>query len=245
MLRQQARRGIVRGLKGGTRQAPIRNRRRCRPLVEALEDRLVPANWFVSTLGANGNFGGLADPFRTIQHAVNVAQSGDRIHVAQGVYGYTGADRIGDDGRFNSPGNAATISAAFLHVNPAVVLVFDKSLQIFGGFDSGFATWAPSTFRTAIDGGGVNRGVFVLDDNGSAGPAFGAAGLDMEGFTVQNCRATGEAALPTSDSVNAFGGGVWINTAARDPATQGAFTLKNMVFRGNYSQGASVTGGTA
>src|SRR5262245_19391691 len=86
------------------RQGASRQRRRARPLVEVLEDRLVPSNWFVSTLGSDNNPGTIAAPLASIQHAVNVAQSGDRIHVAQGVYGYVGADRIGDDVRFGSPG---------------------------------------------------------------------------------------------------------------------------------------------
>jgi hypothetical protein len=206
-------------------------------LLEALEDRLVPSNWFVSTLGADTNPGTIAAPFATIQHAVNVAQGGDRIHVAQGTYGYVGADTIGDDARFQQPGNTGTLSGSFLHVSPAVVLVFDKSLQIYGGFNNDFTTWAPSTFRTYIDGGSVVRGVYVLDDNGAAGPGFGNAALDMEGFTIQACKATGEPGLPGTDSVNAYGAGMWISTVARPTATQGAFILKNMVFRGNYAQG--------
>jgi hypothetical protein len=209
--------------------------------VEALEGRWVPSNWFVSTLGADSNPGWASAPFATIQHAVNVAQSGDRIHVAQGVYGYTGADLIGDDARFGSPGNAATISGAFLHVNPAVVLVFDKALQIYGGFDNAFTTWAPSIYRTTLDGGGVNRGVYVLDDNGAVGPGFANAALDMEGFTIQASRATGEPGLAASDNINAYGAGMWINTVARSVATQGAFQLKNLVFRGNYARGSDTS----
>src|SRR5947209_5423391 len=122
MLWQRVWQSIVHRLMGGPRTAPIRRRRRSRPLVETLEDRLVPSNWFVSTLGSDGNPGTIAAPFATIQHAVNVAQGGDRIHVAQGTYGYTGADRLADDARFGSPGPPGTLSADFLHVHPAVVL---------------------------------------------------------------------------------------------------------------------------
>jgi hypothetical protein len=210
-------------------------------LLEALEDRLVPSNWFVSTLGSDGNPGSPAAPFATIQHAVNVAQGGDRIHVAQGTYGYVGADTIGDDARFQQPGNTGTLSGSFLHLNPAVVLVFDKSLQIYGGFNNDFTTWAPSTFRTYIDGGGVNRGVYVLDDNGAVGPGFANAALDMEGFTVQACRATGEPGLPAPENINAYGAGMWINAVARGAPTQGAFLLKNMAFRGNYARGSDTS----
>jgi hypothetical protein len=243
MSLRRAWRSLINRLTGGGRPQPLPRRRRSRPLLEALEDRWVPSNWFVSTLGSDGNPGTAGSPFATIQHAVNVAASGDRIHVATGVYGYTGADQIGDDPRFNSPGNTNTISGNFLHVNPAVVLVYDKSLQIYGGFDNGFTTWAPSTFRTFIDGGSVVRGVYVLDDNGGPSSAFNTpAGLDMEGFTIQACHATGEGGLQAPDNVNAFGAGMWINDATRPNATQGAYLLKNMVFRGNFVQGNN-TGG--
>jgi hypothetical protein len=234
---------IINRLTGGRRR-PL-PRRRSRPLLEALEERWVPSSWFVSTLGSDGNPGTIAAPFATIQHAVNVAANGDRIHVATGTYGYTGADLLGDDPRFNSPGNTGTLSGSFLHVNPAVVLVYDKSLQIYGGFNSSFTTWAPSTFRTFIDGGSVERGVYVLDDNGGPSAAFATpAGLDMEGFTVQACKAAGESGLQAPDNVNAFGAGMWINDAARSTASQGAFLLKNMVFRGNFAKGNDILGET-
>src|SRR4051812_2335837 len=110
MLWQRAWQNIVRRLTSSPRPTPLHKKRRSRPLVEALEERWVPSNWFVSTLGADANAGSPAAPFATMQHAVNLAQSGDRIHVAQGVYGYTGADRIGDDARFGSPGNTGTLS---------------------------------------------------------------------------------------------------------------------------------------
>src|SRR5262245_4450873 len=243
MSLRRAWQSLINRLTGGGRRQPL-PRRRSRPLLEALEERWVPSNWFVSTLGSDGNPGTIAAPFATIQHAVNVAASGDRIHVATGIYGYVGADKLGDDPRFNSPGNTGTLSGTFLHVNPAVVLVYDKSLQIYGGFNSSFTSWAPSTFRTYIDGGSVVRGVYVLDDNGGPSPAFATpAGLDLEGFTIQACKATGEAGLSSPDSVNAFGAGMWINDATRSTATQGAFLLKNMVFRGNYAKGNDFTTG--
>jgi hypothetical protein len=229
------------------RQGLSRQRRWARPLVEALEDRLVPTDWFVSTLGADINPGTIAAPFATIQHAVNVAQGGDRIHVALGVYGYTGADRLGDDARFGSPGLSGTLSGDFLHVNPAVVLIYNKSLQIYGGFNNDFTSWAPATFRTYIDGGGVNRGVYVLGNgfNGMPPSAFATpAGLDMEGFTIQACKATGEPGLSGFDAINAYGAGMWINTLSTTPDFQGPFVLKNMVFRGNLAVGNNTLRGS-
>src|SRR6516165_9655055 len=90
MLLRRAWQSFINRLTGGGRKRPLPKGRRSRPLVEALEERLVPANWFVSTLGSDGNPGTAGSPFASIQHAVNVASSGDRIHVATGVYGYVG-----------------------------------------------------------------------------------------------------------------------------------------------------------
>ncbi|HEY8401806.1 MAG TPA: right-handed parallel beta-helix repeat-containing protein [Cytophagaceae bacterium] len=42
--------------------------------------------YYVSVTGNNANIGSLAAPFRTIQHAVNTAASGDIIYVMDGVY---------------------------------------------------------------------------------------------------------------------------------------------------------------
>ncbi len=216
-------RRIWRGLQARLARPEGRRRtvRRSRPLLECLEDRLVPTNFFVSTLGSDGNVGSAAAPFRTIQHAVNAAQSGDRIHVAGGVYGYDGSqDQL----------------SGFLQVNPAAVMVFDKSLTILGGFDNAFTTWAPSTFRTFIDGGSALRGVYVLAANTDVS-------LDMEGFTVEAGLATGEPRLTGQDQTFAFGGGMWVNTAARaGSATPGTITLRNMTFRGNRAVGSN-TGG--
>src|SRR4051812_33138016 len=95
MLIRRAWQGLLNRLTTGRRQRPIQKLCRSRPEIEALEDRLVPALWFVSTLGSDANPGTPAAPFASIQHAVNVAGNGDRIHVAQGLYGYSpSADQI-------------------------------------------------------------------------------------------------------------------------------------------------------
>src|SRR5690349_15723961 len=65
------------------RQVDGKRGKALRPQLEALEDRVVPTNWFVSTLGVDDlAHGSPGAPFRSLQFAVNVAQSGDRIHVA-------------------------------------------------------------------------------------------------------------------------------------------------------------------
>jgi hypothetical protein len=221
MLLRRIWHGITTRLGRPERRTPPRAHR-ARPLLEVLEDRLVPTNFFVSTLGSDANIGSTAAPFRTIQHAINAAQSGDRIHVAGGVYGYDGSqDQL----------------SGFLQVNPAAVMIFDKSLTILGGFDNAFTTWAPTTFRTFIDGGSALRGVYVLAANTDVS-------LDMEGFTVEAGLAQGEPRLTGQDQTFAFGGGMWINTAARNGSgTPGSFVLRNMTFRGNRAVGSN-TGGS-
>lgn len=44
------------------------------------------ATWYVATTGNDGNPGTAAQPFRTIQMGLSVAQSGDTVLVANGTY---------------------------------------------------------------------------------------------------------------------------------------------------------------
>ena len=208
---------ILGRLPRGRRRVPGRPRRH--PLrLEGLEDRVVPTNWFVSTAGSDVPGGGApAAPFRSVQYAVNVAQSGDRIHVAGGVYGYNpAADQL------SGP----------LGVK-AVLEIYDKQLQLFGGFDNGFTTRSAST-PTFIDGGGALRGVFVLANAVDVS-------LLMDGFTVRYGVAHGEAALQGNDRKFAFGGGMWVNSAAR-PNADAPVTLSNVTFLNNNATGAGGDG---
>ncbi|MCC6421119.1 MAG: hypothetical protein IT429_23020 [Gemmataceae bacterium] len=207
--------------RAGTPPAVCAPRGRFRPLLEALEDRVVPANFFVSTQGIDApDRGSQATPFRTIQFAVNQAHSGDRLHVAQGVYGYNpAADQL----------------SGFLGVTAAVT-VFDKSLEIFGGFDNGFTAMNPTQFQTIVDGGNALRAVFVLAANADIN-------FRMEGFTIQSGLARGEARLTGQDQHFAFGGGMWINTAGRqNSGTPGSITLNNLLFRANRAIGNDLPG---
>jgi hypothetical protein len=191
-------------------------------VVEALEGRLVPTTWFVSTQGNDANPGNNpAQPLASIQSAVNQAASGDRILVAQGAYGYNAA--------------ADQLSAP-LQINPAVVMVFDKSVQIYGGFNNAFTVADPLLYHTVIEGGNTTRGVYVL-----------AASQDidflMSGFTVEDGLAQAETHLNPAtagfDAIDGDGGGMWINDAARHGA--GSFILQDMVFYKNTARGTSQT----
>jgi hypothetical protein len=64
-----------------------RARRRARLRVVALEDRVVPSTYYVATTGSDTNNGSLAQPFKTIQHGLDVASSpGDTVFVRGGTY---------------------------------------------------------------------------------------------------------------------------------------------------------------
>jgi hypothetical protein len=62
-------------------------RKTYRLTLEQLEDRRLPANYFVSTTGNDLNAGTMTQPFRSIQHALNVALNpGDTVQVRAGKY---------------------------------------------------------------------------------------------------------------------------------------------------------------
>ncbi|MCC6417994.1 MAG: hypothetical protein IT429_07055 [Gemmataceae bacterium] len=220
MIQQPGQRGL------GFRKK--RNERRACLQLEALEDRLVPADLFVSTLGADlvdpaAGRGSRALPFRSIQFAVNQAASGDQIHVAQGTYGYN---------------PAANQLSPVLNINPAVVMLYDKSLTLLGGFDNTFSALDPARFKTVLDGGSVYRGVYVLANQVDVS-------FSMSGFTIQAGLGQAERNLAVGagdDRIFGFGGGMWINAAARRTSgAPGSYTLRDMVFNGNRALGLDTT----
>ena len=87
------------------------------------------ATWYVSPLGDDADTGTEpANALATISAAVNVAQNGDTIKVAQGVYA-----------------EAVLVSA------------FD-ALSLEGGWDAAFSVRDRDTYETLIQGNGVNHG---------------------------------------------------------------------------------------
>lgn len=58
----------------------------CRPSLELLEARDLPANYFVSTAGLDTNPGTNALPWRTLQKAANTVDGGDTVTVRTGDY---------------------------------------------------------------------------------------------------------------------------------------------------------------
>ncbi len=129
-----------------------------------------------------------ASPCRTIQHAINVSESGDLILVAKGTYIY----------------NVETDDLCGFLMTPAVVCTLDRSVTILGGY-SGY-DWSnrnPALNLTIIDGQNTYRGVAVL---GYSNAIF----ADIEGFTIQNGLAHGPT---TGSNPGAMGGGMLVQLA--------------------------------
>lgn len=58
-----------------------------RGTIEPLESRtLLSTSWFVSPSGSDSNAGSVSAPFKTIQHAANIAQAGDHVEIRAGTY---------------------------------------------------------------------------------------------------------------------------------------------------------------
>jgi hypothetical protein len=150
-------------------------------------------------------------PCRTIQRAVNQAQSGDTILVGAGTYTYAGTDNPCDQ---------------YLGGLKAVVCLVNTKLVLRGGYLNGdWSTSNPAANPTIIDGENRVRGVYVL----SADPnKASTAGIEMEGFTVRNGYTRG-ADTGTDTQTFAFGGGMLTDYAY--------VTLRNMRFENNVVVG--------
>ncbi|MGE3820178.1 MAG: hypothetical protein AB7I30_12220, partial [Isosphaeraceae bacterium] len=181
-------------MNGPCRQ-PRRARRINRPCLECLEERALLATLFVATTGSDGNPSGNPNqPFRSIQHAVTVAQSGDTIKVAAGTYGYSAsADQAG---RYTQNFGAST-----------VFTLINKQLTMIGGYQANdWNTYNPGANRTVIDGENTYRGAIVV---GGGQPTS----LTLQGFTVTRGLARGIPARGGNDAIDALGGGMLVDLA--------------------------------
>ena len=162
-------------------------------------------------------------PCRTIQYAVDVAQSGDVIKVAAGTYTRSGTPALPD---------CRALSA---NANPVVCMV-NKDLTILGGYSpDNWSQADPEANPTIIDGQNNSRGVSVI--GWSADHA--TASLVMEGFTIRRGVALG-AASGEDWIIAGYGGGLY--------ATNAPVTLRHIVFDSNRAVGGNTSqtyGGTA
>lgn len=164
----------------------------------------------VATTGTDSsNCGGVNNPCKTIQYAVNNAgASGDVIAVAGGVYTY----------------NPAADQCSWA-ITRAIVCIVDKNLTILGGYTT--SNWAisdPVKYTTVIDGQNLRRGVMVIRYNTTAS-------LVMDGFTIQNGLAQGVNNTPTDYDSRGFGAGIWSQKAP--------MTLRRMILSNNRAIGGN------
>lgn len=160
------------------------------------------------------NCGSTQNPCASIQYAVEKAATGDTIKVAAGTYTYT----------------SASDRCQSWYGTTGVVCVDRKQLSILGGYTaSNWHTPNPTANRTIIDGQQNHRGVFVLQT------AVAPTSLHMEGFTIRNGRARGIPMRGGSDAINAFGGGMFANSAN--------IILRHIIFENNRAIGENTQSG--
>jgi hypothetical protein len=206
------------------KQTSSSSRRRwgARLLLELLEDRCVPATFYVNVNGgSDANPGTAGAPFASIQMAVNIAkqyaigqrapqQDNNTIIVAAGTYSGT-----------SQPNDATSLGF------PSVVGVVDQQLTILGGYDASFTHLSGAS---VIDGFGVARGVVVAS-------SIRTTSLTLDGFTIQNGFAGPQTTVP--GRLTAFGGGLFIDLGATQ--TNPTNIIRNVTFQNNTAKGSDNT----
>ncbi len=138
----------------------------------------------VHYVAPGGNCGGVSPCYSTVQAAVNAAQAGDIIKVAQGTY--TGVHHV-----------ASLDTTTFTATQ---VVAITESVTIQGGYTtSNWSTPDPTTHFTTLDAEGQGR---VLLITGEVTPT-------IEGVRLTGGDATGLGGSPWGDG----GGGVYVVTA--------------------------------
>ena len=119
-------------------------------VIESLEARVLLSHaWVVSTGGNDNNPGTLALPFKTIQHAANIAQPGDTVFIRGGTYRET-----------VTPARSGTVSA------PITYRPYNSESVTISGADivNGWLNSSGSIFQTSSmpwDLGEGNNQIFV------------------------------------------------------------------------------------
>ncbi|MBN1658431.1 MAG: hypothetical protein JXA93_08530 [Anaerolineae bacterium] len=191
------------------------------------EGARVQATVHVATTGTDDpDCGSAAAPCRTLQYAVNLAQSGDTILVAAGTYTYSAPP----------PDSLCNLFSAAAE---PIVCVVSKHLSLIGGYRA--SDWSgpnPQAYPTIIDGEQSHRGITVISSN----PTTPASSLRLEGFTIQNGLAQG-ATQGTADALSGYGGGLYTVNA---PVTvRDTLFLNNRAVGGDadYTFGGTGSGG--
>ncbi len=153
--------------------------------------------------------GSEAQPCRTIQYVVDIANSGDTIRLAAGTYAGGGAAVVVIDSDSNSA----------------------KTLTIVGGYSlSDWNTSDPTTNFTLIDGQNTRRGVYIDARNRGAN-------LTLQGLTLQNGRVTGGGNNVTGGGIYCVNNGALslFNVIVKNNVTQGSAGNINAVAGGGVA----------
>jgi hypothetical protein len=175
---------------------------RFRPQFESLEERRVLSTYFVATTGDDANAGTLAQPFATIQHALDTAvHPGDTIEVRGGTYNerltfnYSGSA----DGGFITleayPGESVLLSGRGAASNDVgygnnMVQIINQSYVRLVGFEIAYDTgvWVgDDAFGVRVQGSGSNVEILnnvIHDITGSKSAGVGGAGIHVYGSSL-------------------------------------------------------------
>jgi len=142
-----------------------------------------------------GNCGGTTPCYTTVQAAVDAADPGDEIKVAEGVY---------NDIHTIPSLNTATFTAT-------QVVAVDRSMSLRGGYTTGnWATPDPAAHPTILDAGGQGRVLVIIGDIATS----------LEGFGVTNGDAAGLGGQPWGD----VGGGIHVISATVEMRNNSIFS---------------------
>lgn len=128
-------------------------------------------------------------PYTSIQAAVDAAQPGDIIKIAQGTY---------SDVQNVPPLNTGTFTAT-------QIVAVTQSITLRGGYNDTFTVWDPDTYPTILDAGGQGRGVAVV----GAGIAPTIEGLRITGGDAADLGGVWIGSFWTGHS----GGGIYVYQA--------------------------------
>lgn len=170
---------------------------------------------YVSPSGVDsGDCRDLSQPCRTIQYAINKANSGDIIKVAQGVYSYD-----------------ALVDPCHFLLTRAVVCVLDKSVTVEGGYrSSDWSAPVEDPSLTTIDAQRQYRGVANIGYN-----APQSTHMTLRHFTIKNALVSGPTYLTPYDP-SGVGAGMLVQHAS--------VNLENIVFENNEARGGNTTFGS-
>jgi hypothetical protein len=144
-------------------------------------------DFYVSTTGSDSNDGSAAHPWRTVQHAANLAQPGWTVHVAPGTYNENGLN-IGASGtasqriRFVSDtrwGAKITVTSSYTVVTIGGFYVDFDGFEVVGASGTCLGIRADNSFERVLN----NHVHNIPTDVGTLCNGNGGAGIDSTNYT--------------------------------------------------------------